>query len=73
MASYPLVRAPAPDCVLYGCLDQTIANVGSSIVSGVNGTFVGIGAGISGIANGASPFMIKTQVFSVVVCRRRVA
>merc|ERR1719225_974996 len=52
--SYPLVRAPAPDFVLYGCLDQTIANVGSSIVSGVNGTFVGIGAGISGIANGTS-------------------
>ena len=46
---YSQVRA---ECGLFGCVDQTLGNIGASIISGVNGTLVGVGTGISGIANG---------------------
>merc|ERR1719391_1351812 len=39
------------DCGWLGCVDQTI---GSSVISGVNGTFLGIGSAATGIANGTS-------------------
>lgn len=37
---------------MFGCLDQSLGNIGASIISGVNGTLVGAGTGISGIING---------------------
>ena len=37
---------------MFGCLDQSLGSIGASIISGVNGTLVGAGTGISGIING---------------------
>merc|ERR1712019_85903 len=56
---YPLVLplqtvAQLRDCGLFGCIDDTATSVSGSIISGINGTFVGLGEGIKGIANGTS-------------------
>ena len=56
---YPFVQQqPVPvlvqkdNCGWLGCVDQTIASIGSSVISGVNGTLLGIGDAAKGIANG---------------------
>merc|ERR1712048_286246 len=56
---YPLVLplqtvAQLRDCGLFGCIDDTATSVSGSIISGINGTFVGLGEGIKGIANGTN-------------------
>merc|ERR1712131_222178 len=58
---YPFVQQqPVPvlvqrdNCGWLGCVDQTIASIGSSVISGVNGTLLGIGDAAKGIANGTS-------------------
>merc|ERR1712025_826759 len=40
------------DCGLFGCIDDTANSVSGSIISGVNGTFIGIGDGLAGLTNG---------------------
>ena len=52
-----LVRTPQ-QCILFGCVDQTLVDVVGSVVSGVNGTIVGAGDGITGIVNGKNQNMI---------------
>ena len=37
---------------MIGCLDQSLGNIGASIISGVDGTLAGAGAGVVGIFNG---------------------
>ena len=37
---------------MIGCLDQSLGNIGASIISGVNGTLIGAGTGLGGIING---------------------
>merc|ERR1719500_183491 len=49
-----LVRA---ECTGFGCLDQSLGSIGASIISGVNGTLVGAGTGISGIINGTNSIL----------------
>merc|ERR1711971_529057 len=49
--SPPILRA---ECAVIGCLDQSLGNIGASIISGVNGTLIGAGTGLGGIINGTN-------------------